>query len=103
VITRGDFKRPFEPVSVNVIDMLDRAAFAQLPLEETGDPDHPVRPRSGADAEYKLGVSPVWRMGKRMVASSLLMRFAAGEPFHAGAGWRLLDVGVKAMAGMLAE
>jgi hypothetical protein len=38
-----------------------------------------------------------------MVASYLLMRFAAGEPFHAGAGWRLLDVGVKAMAGMLAE
>jgi sulfide:quinone oxidoreductase len=103
VITRGGFKRTFEPVSVDVIDMLDRAAFAQLPLEETGDPDHPVRPRSGANAEYKLGVSLVWRMGKRMVASYLLMRFAAGEPFHAGAGWRLLDVGVKTMAGMLAE
>ena len=42
-------------------------------------------------------------MGKRMLASYLLMRFAAGEPFHAGAGWRLMSVGMRAMAGMLAE
>jgi sulfide:quinone oxidoreductase len=91
------------PVRRSLIDMLDRAAFAQLPLELTGDPDHPVRPRSGAEAEYKVGVSPLWRMGKRMLASYLLMRFAAGEPFHAGAGWRLMSVAMRAMAGMLAE
>jgi hypothetical protein len=41
--------------------------------------------------------------GQAHVASYLLMRFAACEPFHAGAGWRLMDVGVRAMAGMLAE
>ncbi len=103
VITGGDFKRPFDAVSVNVIDMLDRAAFAELPLELTGDPAHPVRLRSNGESDYKVGVSPLWRMGKRMFASYLLMRFAAGEPFHAGAGWRLLDVGVDAMAGMLAD
>jgi NADPH-dependent 2,4-dienoyl-CoA reductase/sulfur reductase-like enzyme len=102
-VTGGRFKRPFDPVSMSVIDMLDRAAFAQLPLEVTDDPDHPVRLRSGGEADYKVGVSPLWRMGKRMFASYLLMRFAAGEPFHAGAGWRLMDVGVRAMAGMLAE
>jgi sulfide:quinone oxidoreductase len=103
VVSGRQFTRPFDPVSVNVIDMLDTAAFAQLPLEVTGDPDHPVRLRSGAEAEYKVGVSPGWRMGKRMLASYLLMRFAAGEPFHAGAGWRLMDVGVHAMEGMLAD
>lgn len=102
VVTTGAFKRPFDAVSMNVIDMLDRAAFAQLPLELTGDPDHPVRLRSGAEAEYKVGVSPAWRMGKRMFSSYLLMRFAAGEPFQAGAGWRLMDVGMRAMTGMLA-
>jgi NADH dehydrogenase FAD-containing subunit len=102
-VTAGRFKRPFDAVSMSVIDMLDGAAFAQLPLEVTGDPDHPVRLRAGGEADYKVGVSPLWRMGKRMFASYLLMRFTAGEPFHAGAGWRLMDVGVRAMAGMLAE
>jgi NADH dehydrogenase FAD-containing subunit len=103
VVTTGAFKRPFDAVGVNVIDMLDHAAFAELPLELTGDPEHPVRLRSGAEAEYKVGVSPGWRMGKRMFASYLLMRFAAGEPFQAGAGWRLMDVGMRAMTGMLAD
>ena len=103
LITRRDFNSPFDAVSVNVIEMLDRAAFARLPLQVTGDAEHPVRLRSDANSDYKVGVSPLWRMGKRTFASYLLMRFAAGEPFHAGAGWRLLDVGVDAMAGMLAE
>ena len=40
-VGRRQFKRTFEPVSVQIIEMLDKAAFAQLPLEVTGDPDHP--------------------------------------------------------------
>ena len=31
------------------------------------------------------------------------LRFGAGEPFHAGAGWKAMDVGLKGMAGMLAD
>jgi hypothetical protein len=31
------------------------------------------------------------------------MRFAAGEPFHAGQAWRAMDVGIKAMSGVLAD
>ena len=99
----GSFKRPFEPVSVQIIEMLDKAAFAQLPLEVTGDPDHPVRLGSNGDAEYKVGVSPLWRAGKRMFSAYLLMQFAAAEPFRTGPGWRSMDLGVRAMAGMLAE
>jgi sulfide:quinone oxidoreductase len=103
VVSGGRLRHPFDAVSKNVIDMLDRAAFAEVPFEATGDPDHPVRLGPGADANYKVGVSPAWRMSKRMFASSVLMRFAAGEPFRAGAGWRLMDVGARAMAGMLAD
>jgi NADPH-dependent 2,4-dienoyl-CoA reductase/sulfur reductase-like enzyme len=103
VVTGGGFKRPFDPVSVNVIDMLDRAAFAQLPLELTDDPDHPVRLRAEAAAEYKLGVSPAWRMSRRVFASLVRMRFAAGQPFGAGAGRHLMDAGARAMAGRLAD
>jgi NADPH-dependent 2,4-dienoyl-CoA reductase/sulfur reductase-like enzyme len=103
VVTGRRSKRQFEPVSVQIIEMLDKAAFAQLPLELTGDPDHPVRLRAGADGEYKVGVSPAWRAGKRMFSSYLLMQFAAAEPFQAGPGWRFMDLGVRAMTGMLTE
>jgi hypothetical protein len=34
---------------------------------------------------------------------SVPMRFAAGEPFHAGKAWQAMDVGIKAMSGMLAD
>jgi NADH dehydrogenase FAD-containing subunit len=99
VVTGGDFKRPFDAVTTNVVDMLDTAALAHVPLELTGDPDHPVRVRAGAEADYKVGVSPAWRTSKRVFASSLLTRFAAGKPLRAGAGWHLMDAGARAMAG----
>jgi NADH dehydrogenase FAD-containing subunit len=103
VVSGRHFKRAFEAMSVQIIEMLDKAAFAQLPLEVAGDPDHPVRLRSGGEADYKVGVSPLWRAGKRMFSSYLLMQFAAAEPFQAGPGWRFMDSGVRAMAGMLAD
>jgi sulfide:quinone oxidoreductase len=100
VVTAGTFKRAFDPVSIQMIDMLDRAAYARLPLEPTGDADHPVRLRAGAEAEYKVGVSPRWRAAKRMFASNLLTRFTAGEPVQAGAGRWMMDLGARAMTGM---
>ena len=30
-------------------------------------------------------------------------RFAAGDPFHAGRLWDVMDVGLKAMSGVLAD
>ena len=45
----------------------------------------------------------MWRLGKKVLGFSVPMRFAAGEPFHAGKGWQLMDVGLKGMAGMLAD
>jgi hypothetical protein len=29
--------------------------------------------------------------------------FAAGDPFHAGRVWNVMDVGLKAMSGVLAD
>ena len=40
---------------------------------------------------------------KKMLGFYLPMRFGAGEPFHAGAGWKAMDVGLRGMAGMLAD
>jgi hypothetical protein len=102
-VTRRRFDDAFEPTSMQILDMLDKAAFAQLPLEATGDPDHPVRLRAGAADEYKVGVARRWRAARRMLSSHVLMQFAAGEPVQAGPGWHFVDHGVRAMAGMLPD
>jgi sulfide:quinone oxidoreductase len=97
------FDHPFDPVSMCVMEMFDTATFAQVPLRLTGDADDPVEVRPDADGDYKVGVSPMWRLGKKMLGVYLPMRFRAGEPFHAGTGWQLMDVGLKGMSEVLAE
>jgi sulfide:quinone oxidoreductase len=97
------FEHPFDPVSMCVMEMFDKATFAQVPLELTGDPEQPVRLRPGAEDDYKVGTSKAWRLGKKMIGFSVPMRFSAGEPFHAGKGWQMMDVGLKGMAGVLAD
>jgi hypothetical protein len=99
----GAFDTPFDPVSMCVMEMLDKATFAQVPLQLTGDASDPVAVRPDANGDYKVGVSPVWRLGKKMLAMYLPMRFRAGEPFHAGSAWQLMDVGLKGMSAMLAD
>ena len=93
----------FDPVSMCIMEMFDKATFAQVPVELTGDPAAPVRVRPDADGEYRVGTSPVWRLGKKMLGFTVPMRFAAGEPFHAGRAWQGMEVGIKAMSSMLAD
>jgi sulfide:quinone oxidoreductase len=93
----------FDPVSMCIMEMFDKATFAQVPLRLTGDPKRPVEVREDADGVYKVGVSPVWRLGKKMLGAVVPMRFHAGEPFHAGTAWQLMDIGLRGMKGVLAD
>ncbi|MGE0026065.1 MAG: NAD(P)/FAD-dependent oxidoreductase [Thermoleophilia bacterium] len=102
-VTGTPADRGFDPVSMCVMEMLDSATFAQVPLRVTGDPDRPVEVRPDAGDDYKVGVSPAWRVGKKMLGFYLPMRFGAGEPFHAGAGWQMMDLGLKGMVKVLAD
>jgi sulfide:quinone oxidoreductase len=52
---------------------------------------------------YRVGVSPVWRLGKKMLGLYLPFRFRAGRPFHAGAPWKAMEAGLKAMSTTLAR
>jgi sulfide:quinone oxidoreductase len=97
------FERPFDAVSMCIMEMFDKATFAQVPLELTGDPAGPVRVRPGAGGDYKVGTGPVWRLGKKMLGTTVPMRFHAGEPFHAGLGWQMMEVGLKGMSAVLAD
>jgi len=96
-------REAFDAVSMCVMEMLDKATFAQVPLRLTGDPSRPVEVRPDADGAYKVGVSPAWRIGKKMLGLYLPLRFGTGEPFHAGAGWRAMDLGLKGMVKVLAD
>ncbi len=93
----------FDPVSMCIMEMFDTAAFAQVPLRLTGDPTRPVEVRTEDDGQYKVGVSPIWRLGKKMLGAVVPMRFHAGEPFHAGTAWQFMDVGLRGMKGVLAD
>jgi NADH dehydrogenase FAD-containing subunit len=97
------FERPFDPVSMCIMEMFDKATFAQVPLELTGDPARPVTVRADADGDYKVGTGTIWRLGKKMLGTTVPLRFHAGEPFHAGLAWQMMDVGLKGMSAVLAE
>jgi NADH dehydrogenase FAD-containing subunit len=93
----------FDPVSMCVMEELDTATFAQVPLTVTGDPNRPVAVRADADGAYRVGVSPAWRLGKKLLGLYLPFRFNAGLPFHAGVPWRAMDAGLKGMSALLAR
>jgi NADPH-dependent 2,4-dienoyl-CoA reductase/sulfur reductase-like enzyme len=93
----------FDPVSMCVMEEFDRATFAQVPLRVTGDPQRPVEVRPDANGAYKVGVSPVWRLGKKALGLYLPLRFRNGLPFHQGAPWRVMEVALDGMAGVLAR
>lgn len=52
---------------------------------------------------YKVGVSPLWWLGKKVLGLYLPWRFGADKPFHAGLTWDTMDLGLKAMSKMLAN
>jgi sulfide:quinone oxidoreductase len=93
----------FDPVSMCVMEEFDKATFAQVPLYVTGDAERPVAVRPDADGSYRVGVSPAWRLGKKLLGLYLPMRFKAGLPFHAGLPWQAMNLGLKGMSAALAR
>jgi sulfide:quinone oxidoreductase len=95
--------KPFDPTSMCVMEMFDKATFAQVPLRLTGRPELPVEVRPEEMDRYKVGTSAAWRLGKGMLALYLPYRFKNGNPFHAGTPWKVMEAGLKVMSGVLAK
>ncbi|RME74972.1 MAG: NAD(P)/FAD-dependent oxidoreductase [Planctomycetota bacterium] len=93
----------FEPMSMCVMEELNKATFAQVPLKYTDDPERPVVADAEDTEHYKVGVSPLWRLGKKVLGIYLPWRFGAGKPFHAGFAWEAMDMGLKVMSKVLAD
>ena len=102
-ILEKKFTVPFDPVSMCVMEQLDQATFAQVPLRLTGRPEKPVEVRPEANGSYRVGTSPLWRLGKKLLGVYLPWRFKAGNPFHAGLPWRGMEIGLKVMSSLLAR
>jgi len=93
----------FDPVSMCVMEQFDKATFAKVPLRLTGNPADPIEVRPGAEDEYQVGSSRIWRMGKKMLGLSVPWRFGRGLPFHGGTFWAAMNTGLKGMAGLFAK
>ncbi|MFN8062996.1 MAG: FAD-dependent oxidoreductase [Vicinamibacterales bacterium] len=93
----------FEPMSMCVMEELNKATFAQVPLKYTGDAMKPVAVATDDTEHYKVGVSPMWRLGKKVLGLYLPWRFGSGEPFHAGFAWDAMDLGLKVMSTLMAK
>ncbi len=93
----------FRPTSMCVMEQFDKATFAQVPLRLTGIPGKPIEVDPEAYGDYKVGSYLAWRLGKKMLGYYLPFRFGLGNPFHAGAPWKGMEAGLKAMSGLLAK
>lgn len=93
----------FEPVSMCVLEMLDKATFAQVPLAVTGDPAQPVVVDPWAGEAYRVGTSSAWRLGKKALGTYVPGRFRAGLPVHAGTGWDVMALGLRGATRWLAR
>jgi len=102
-ILGGEPANLFDPISMCVMEQFDKATFAKVPLQLTGNPADPIEVRAGAEGDYEVGSSKIWRMGKKMLGLSVPWRFRSGQPFHGGGFWSAMDLGLTAMAGLFAK
>jgi sulfide:quinone oxidoreductase len=102
-LLNSEFNAKFDPVALCVMEQFNKATFAQVPLRLTGNPQKPLEVDPNRIDEYKVGVSPLWRIGKKMIGMYLPMRFKHAEPFHAGAAWKTMEIGLIGMSSILAD
>jgi hypothetical protein len=91
-----------------------KQAFPGVPAGRRGRRHHRRRhsrgPHRTADSvdpavpeAYRVGTGKVWRLGKKALGLYLPMRFGRGQPFHADAPWRAIELGLRAGSRWLAS
>ena len=98
----GDGPREnFDPVSLYLMDDLERATFARVPLDYSGRTADALGLSRGGDAGYQVSVARLWRLGKKRLGDAVVRRFRAGDPVHAGAGWAAKRAGLEKLGSLL--
>lgn len=57
-----------------------------------------MRVRDDATDDYLVGVSPIWRLGKKAVGIYLPQQVRAGRPFHGGLPGGAMALGLRGMS-----
>jgi NADH dehydrogenase FAD-containing subunit len=93
----------FEPKAVAIMDRLDGASFAQVPVHGPADdvPADEAAPDATTEDEAIISDSPLWRAGRLAVARLVLHSFRAGLPVHTGAAGAAIEVGRSVLRGTL--
>jgi hypothetical protein len=78
----------FEPMSLCVMEELNKATFAQVPLKYTDDPLRPVTVATEDVDHYKVGVSPSGGWGRRRSACTSRGASGAAGPSTPGSRGR---------------
>lgn len=89
------------PVSLYVLDEVDTAIFAQVPLEVKNFYQQSAEIAADDPDGYRVGTSPVWRYGKKLLGLYLPQRFRAGKPMHSSLTWQGMETGLKMMSQVL--
>jgi hypothetical protein len=96
----GDGPREgFDPVSLYLMDDLERATFARVPLDYSGRTAEAIGLRRGGGE--RVSVARLWRLGKKRLGDAVVRRFRAGDPFQAGAGWAAKRAGLERLGSLL--
>jgi sulfide:quinone oxidoreductase len=97
----GEEPRPLsDPRAVCILQQLDRATFAQVPLAAGDDG---VTGVAAETDQHRVGQSLLARAGRRAVSSLLLRRFRAGMPVHTGYSGIILETGRKVLSRTVAR
>ncbi|MCB0213183.1 MAG: FAD-dependent oxidoreductase, partial [Anaerolineae bacterium] len=91
------------PVSMYVLDEVDTAIFAQIPLEVKNFYQQTAEVGEDDPEAYKVGTSPVWHYGKKLLGLYLPQRFRAGKPLHSGLTWQGMEAGLKVISQVLSS
>jgi hypothetical protein len=86
-------------VSLYLMDDLERATFARVPLDYSGRTAEAIGLRRGGGE--RVSVARLWRLGKKRLGDAVVRRFRAGDPFQAGAGWAAKRAGLERLGSLL--
>lgn len=99
----------FEMINMRLMGAADASMFGRPPLagSVSGSNGSALPPGQAVDsatmdairsAMYRIGSSPIWRLGKLALGTYLPWRFKAGNPFYSGLPWKGMEASLKTVA-----
>jgi sulfide:quinone oxidoreductase len=97
----------FEMINMRLMGAADASVFGRPPIaggvagnghsgaNKLGEPVDSATVDAIRSAMYRIGSSPIWRLGKLALGTYLPWRFKAGNPFYSGLPWKGMEASLK--------